>query len=128
MTAIDYHPNHYESVSSWFEKRGLPPIPAESLPSVGKIVPGIGAIFLYQTDSDVCLLESAITNPEAHKDVRTQAIDVVTAACIERAKEFGFKTMLSVTKNKKILDQSKAHGFVELDGEYKLIERNLWVD
>lgn len=127
MRTIDYNDNHYEEVSGWFMKRGMKPIPRSSLPKFGKIVPSLAAVFLYQTDSDVCAIENAITNPESDKKIRRQALGVAIKDCISHAKDIGFKNMMFVSDIPVVVeDFAKEHKFKKIEGKVNILWRNLW--
>lgn len=127
MKAIPYNKDHYEEVASWFEKRGLPAIPESSLPRNGFIVPGVGAIFLYSMDCDVCQIETAITNPEVPAVFRDQCIDVVTKAAMDKARELKFRIALSYSFLPKIIDQAvNRHGYKADREQFRLLVRDLW--
>jgi hypothetical protein len=127
MKVVSYTADHYEEIASWFEKRKLPPIPKSSLPKEGFLVPGVGAIFLYQMDCDVCQIETAITNPEIPKEFRDRCIDAVTEAALKKAKGLGFRVALSYSYIPKIIKQAtERHGYEKASESYALMWRNLW--
>lgn len=126
MTAVDYTEEHYEEVAEWFKARCLEPLPATAFPQIGKIVPGIAAIWLYQTDSDTAFLENAISNPAADRSVSSQALDIAIAGCLLAARELGFRGVAASTNIEKVKERSKRHGFVEIDQGHTIIWRQLW--
>jgi len=124
-----YTNEDYEEVASWFEARGVNPIPKSSLPKEGFLVPGVGAIFLYQMDCDVCQIETCVTNPEVPRVFRDQCIDLVTKAAFERAKELGFRVAQSYSFIPKIIKQAtEGLGYKKADEPYTLMWRDLWAE
>lgn len=129
MKCVAYNKDHYEEVASWFIKRQMQPIPESSLPKHGFIVPGVGAIFLYSMDCDICQIETAITNPEVPAVFRDQCIDVVTKAAIEKARDLKFRAAVSYSFLPKIIDQAvNRHGYKADREQFRLLVRDLWVE
>lgn len=107
-------------IRSWYEKREKP-VPTGDLPKVGFIEPNVACGFLYQTDSDFCLIEGYATNPEAESKMRNEALNAITAALIEAASSLGFKKVYAITKETSISGRAVNHGFREIDQHQVLI-------
>jgi hypothetical protein len=109
-------------LDSWHELYGMRPI--ESLPRVGFIEPGVAAGFLYQTDSDIALLEGYVTNPKAPSDQRHFALDGITEKLLECAEDLGFRTVWAITKDAGISVRAQKHKMTRL-GSFTVLVKEL---
>jgi hypothetical protein len=109
-------------VDTWHEQHGMRPIQAP--PRVGFIVPGVAAGFLYQTDSDVALLEGYVTNPKASSTERHQALDGITQKLLESAADLGFRTVWAITKDAGISLRAQKHKMTRL-GSFTVLVKEL---
>lgn len=89
-------------------------MPPHTLPKVGFISPGVAAGFLYQTDSCVAIIDGYISNPVLNRADRDEALDEVTQALLNKAKELGFTHVKCETKLTSIGARAERHGFVPL--------------
>jgi len=88
---------HYEEIRRWWQGWKWEPVPLESLPENGVIIPGFAVGFLYKTDSNIAWLEWIVANPEADKSQRRQAVEIVIEYLTGKAKELGFKRVFTTT-------------------------------
>ena len=116
---------HYEMFVSWWRALGQPPPPVEALPQSGFIVPDAAAGFLYRTDSCLAVVEGLIANPQLSGALRSQAIDLVTAALIDEAKRLGFKNLTASTTSSAVVTRAQSFGFSVLPGLYRVVARIL---
>lgn len=111
-------------INAWYAMRGMPSLEECLFPDVGYIVPGIGAGFIYQTDSSLCFIEGYISSPKTTKEERKDAFDYITNALIRAAKEHGFRSILAYTQNSEIAKRCKRFQF-EHKGDYSLYVRGV---
>lgn len=101
----------YATLQAWWAKRGFADVARSLLPATGFIVDGVAAGFVYKTDSDICVFEMAIANPDATPADRQAALFAVSNAAIEWATNAGFKRMHCSTKNSSVLEKLRIRGF-----------------
>jgi hypothetical protein len=102
---------HLDAINGWMLARGRGQVPLSMCPQEGRVVPGVAAGFLYQTDSDTALLDHFVSNPEAPFDERQAAMDTIADALIHRAGELGFHNIVAMTKSAGIRDRALRMGF-----------------
>lgn len=107
--------NDYLDICSWWLKHNWPIINYEMLPSTGFIVEGYCAGFLYKNDSKLAILEFIVSNPEADKQKRSEALDLLLQALINEAKESGYKAIFSSLSHPGLIDRYVKHGFEVTD-------------
>lgn len=113
-----------EVINFWYGLRGMNWLHEHLFPDVGYIVPGIGAGFIYQTDSSLCFIEGYISNPKSTKEERKEAFDAITISLIHAAKDHGFQTMLAYTHHEEIAKRCERFQF-QRKGDYALYKREL---
>lgn len=111
-------------VNSWYRARAMPTVSEHLFPDIGMIVDGIGAGFIYQTDSSMCFLDGYISNPETTREERAEAFDKISHALILTAKEYGFSQILAYTKNSEIRKRCERFGFTAR-GEHTLYVKGI---
>jgi hypothetical protein len=93
--------------ASWGHPESAPE--AKSLPMTGVIEPGVAAMFMYATDSNLCSLEHAITMKGAPG--HTEMIHAMVDVLIEEAKRHGFKRCFVYVGNEHAVKRAIATGF-----------------
>lgn len=111
-------------VNSWYVARGISPINENLFPDIGFICHGVGAGFIYQTDSALCFIDGYIAHPMTTKEDRKEAFDDITNALIRTAKDHGFDQILAYTKNPEIKKRCEKFSF-KLKGTYDLYVRGV---
>lgn len=106
-----YAPSDCAEVAGWYEARGERAPPPDTLPTLGLIVPGAAAGWLYRTDSSVCLLEGFVTNPAAPLRARHRAIGAIIDALIEEAKAEGFRYVVGMARSNGIASVARRRQF-----------------
>lgn len=91
--------NDTTEISSWYTARGLSSPPKAALPSIGFIVPGVAAGYLYRTDSSLALIEGYVTNPRASSEDRNRGLEALTEHLLESARLDGFTHILVLTED-----------------------------
>lgn len=109
----------YDVISAWWKARNWPVIPPRSLPKLGLIASfedqPICAGFIYETDSNFCLFEWIISNPEASSYVRGLCLDALFQDAEFLGKELGFHHMITMTSHEKLIERAKKFGFKVTD-------------
>lgn len=99
----------FAQVIAWAKERG-DDYTEEQLPSVGFIVDGIAAYFIYQTDSSVCWLENLISKKGTDKFIRSRAIDLLLEAAIKEATDLGFTVAYALTDLNSVAKRARSYG------------------
>lgn len=111
MKPIPYvREQHFEQVRDWlrFWKEEMVP---RALPENGFVVPGKAAGFLYRTDSSIALIENLVAAPGLSREERSEAVDAVVTAVIERANELGFEMLVGYTVLDVVVKRAQRFGF-----------------
>lgn len=100
-------------------KHGMSTMLTLDMPKVGFVclyenLP-ICAGFLRKVEGNYMILDSLITDPDAHPAIRNQAIDAVVQELINKAKDMGVKKLMANTVDAHTLERSKKHGFKPLE-------------
>lgn len=119
----DFEPQDYTTIAAWYRGHGQPVPPFRVLPEIGFIVDDVAAAFLYQTDGGICLLENYIRNPDIDSTDADQALDELTKTLLATAKEIGFKKVIGLTRNDRIVARAENNGMSNI-GQYKMIVRS----
>jgi hypothetical protein len=112
----------YADVAAWYRARGESPPPADSLPTLGRIEPGVAALFAYRTDSTVALLEGAITNPGAPARRRGAAVSAMTEDLLEELRGYGYRHAVVTTRSAGVRRFVERLGFKE-SGRFVMLGR-----
>ena len=100
----------YETLLAWWKAWGWPIMPKDMLPDDGKggimiehkdqkIVAG----FLYWSNSKLVWLDWIISNPNANKKIRKQAIEKLITTAEKMVKEAGSKYIMSISRSNSLL-------------------------
>lgn len=111
MIARAYKRKDLEAINDWYQMHGHPTVESHMLPSVGFVVDGVCAGFLFQTDSSMCLLDAYVANPQASAPSRSLGQDLVTNALMERAKDLGYRAVIAITEHPSIVRRCKEYKF-----------------
>jgi hypothetical protein len=109
-----YEHEDFEEIRSWYKKRSVEFFDRTVLPNIGFVVPGIGAGFIYMTDSSIAFIEGFITNPEADSKDRNDALDRISENLILYARVMGVKFIKCETKFREIELRAERLGFKSL--------------
>lgn len=126
MTIQKYSPKkHYKAVASWYHARNMAaPLP-DSLPTLGFVVDGKVAGWLYQTDSTVALVDGFIASPDTLPSSRKQAIEVLAGLLLDLAHSLGYHTVLATTSHPTIKKMCHKHKFVETNQTLYILNESL---
>lgn len=86
MQTEQFKPADLAEMNLWYAARGLPAVGLQHLPRTGFIVHGIGAGFLYRTDSTLSFIDGLISNPTAPSHERAAALLAVGGALLKAGK------------------------------------------
>ena len=106
----EYTKYDYDEVSSWYHSRSIP-ITEDYLPQHGFIIPGVAAGFLYATDSNFCIFESFIANPEADRDHRKEGLRLIVEQMIKKAKNLGYRNAYGFATSQTMIQIGAEQGF-----------------
>lgn len=109
MEARRYTPDDFEQVNSWAKEWGKS-YEKFQLPSVGFIVDGFAAYFIYQTDSSVCFLENLVSKKLADAADREKAIDLVIKNALAAAYDLGFRVAYATTSSHEVASRAVEMG------------------
>lgn len=87
---------HIEEVNEWRKKRGSASIDGSSFPENGLIIPGVAAVFIYLTDSDIAMIEGLISNPSAGIMERGRGIKRLVSAAHATASKLRSKVVVII--------------------------------
>jgi hypothetical protein len=121
MNPIPYvREEHFEQVRGWlrFWKQDIVP---KALPRNGFIIPGKAAGFLYLTDSSVAWIENLIAAPGLSREERTQAVDAIVTAVIERARQLDVDVLMGYTRLDVVVQRAKRFGFMHVDEGFHVV-------
>ncbi len=125
MNTRAYSPaRDYETLVGWWKGHGQDAVDPDNLPGTGFIT-DFAACFVLKTDTRVCFIEGAISDPSASFHDRDLAVDEVVERCIEYARSSGFLQLLVLTHMRRVIDRAcTRHGFRRPLENMQLIERN----
>lgn len=100
----------YEILSDWWKAWGWPVMAKDMLPDNGTggiMVENKGenivAGFLYWSNSKLVWLDWIISNPNADKKIRKQAIEMLILTAEQMVKEAGSKYIMSISRSNSLL-------------------------
>lgn len=105
----------YLTLHNWWKEYDWQSIPLKSLPQTGFIIDDYCAGFLYKTDSDIAWLEWIVSNKNANKKEKSQALDLLITTLTETAKTNGFRVIFTSVAHKGLTEKYKTLGFKETD-------------
>jgi len=108
----------WETMQSWWKAWGWPEVTKELMPLEGlgglmieKEGVAIASGFLYLTNSKVAWTEWIVSDPEYRQEDRAEALTMLVSGLEEIAISAGYKIILSVGRNKGLLNIHKELGY-----------------
>ena len=107
-------------VCRWWHAQKWPAIALDALPRTGLVgttddgVP-LAAGWLYQTDSSIGWVEWIVGDPEADKEQRSEALDLLISKLVERSLDLGIKALFTSCSNERLIERYKKAGFQVTD-------------
>jgi hypothetical protein len=109
----------YMDFANWWSDWGWPIISPDYLPPIGIIIEDgttkYCAGWLYQMDAKICMIEWIISDKNAPKPERGEALEMLISALCVSAKERGFKSVFSALKTPRLIKRFEAAKFVVSD-------------
>jgi hypothetical protein len=113
-----------DTINTWYNRRGLSVRTPDELPSIGLIEPDVAVGFLCRSECKRAFIENYVTNPEAPRKARAQAIDDITAGLLEQAKHRGFTKVLALSRSRSLGRVADRFGLKPI-GIYGLVGKEL---
>lgn len=109
----------YGTISTWWERHGSHTPKKEHLSKTGIIVEidstPICAGFLYNTDSKICVFEFVVSNPDADKQDRKLALELLIKKIKNKAIKRGYSLIYTSINIPAYIAKLKDAGFIEVD-------------
>lgn len=116
MISISYNKDlHEEMLITWYKQWDICYEDINILPDTGLIIPNVCAVFLYKTNSLVCMIENLICNKDCNISDRQNGLDIISKEIIEMAKNCGFTKIISLVSNPSVINRC-------LDQKYTISE------
>lgn len=115
--------NDMTEMNRWYLARGANGISRfGDLPTLGFIVPGVAAGFMYVVEGRFGILEGFVSNPEYSRQLRKDALDVITDLLINHAKTVGLGSIMAFTQSEPIKERCVQYDFRPI-GQFHLFVR-----
>ena len=101
----------YKTIEKWWIDHDQKPCPYNLLPSIGYIVNDMVAGFLYQTDSELCFIESLISDKKSDKEKRSEALGHLFDNLKMSVEEMQYKRVILHTIHPKVKEWGSKYGF-----------------
>jgi len=109
----------YDILFKWWRAHGSFPPKPEHLSPNGIVVEvdgiPVAAGFLYRTDSKICVFEFVVSDPEASKVNRHNALKTLIKIIQEVAKDLGYTLIYTSINIEAYIRKLKDAGFIEAD-------------
>jgi len=120
----------YDDIVKWYKAHDWEPMPSRMYGLQGYIAETddakVAASWVYRDKKcPICILEWTIGNPETNWQDRKEGINIVMEECLSWAKEDGAEIVLTMTKNKRLIEKLKENDFIESDNEMTHLIRRL---
>ena len=107
-------PEDYAEINTWLKARGASGLRPDLVPPQGFIAPGVACGFMITTNTGVGILEHFVTNPEAPKALRSQALERIAEMLINAGQITGMKMFLALTGSDRVKQLCTLNGFSPL--------------
>ncbi len=109
---------HVPVVAGWIRARGMGTDAGDTslLPSTGFVVDGIVAGFLYRTDAALAFIDSFVGDPNAGRDARGAALDVLISALQAEARRLGYTAIAGTPSIPSVIERFRTNGYRLIDG------------
>jgi hypothetical protein len=109
----------YGIIKAWWELHGSSVPKREHLPTTGIVIEVSGkpvsAGFLYRTDSRICVFEFVVVDPEASREDRDIALDLLIEAAMYWAKQEGYTLIYNSSGIQRFIARLEGKGFIKAD-------------
>ena len=116
----------YGELKQWWAGHKVRPVPLDRLPrgsGFGLMVPGLAAVFLYETGHAIGFIGNMVSNPDASKREVNAALDRLVYDLLWLAKERGIEIVQGDTTSVPVARRARKHGFHVKRGWCLSIER-----
>lgn len=121
-----YEPSkHKDQLIKWYKQWGWSLEILEMMPTTGLIVEGVCACFIYETNSNICFIESLISDRDVSSEEKDEYLDKMLEVVFHMAKEKGFKYIKGDTRYPKVEERAVKHGFKVAPYNYHAFFRSL---
>lgn len=110
----------YKQIAKMFVLRGLRPIKKELFPDTGWIMHGQCAVFVYKTNSKVCIIEHLVSHEGCPKDKIKEIID----HAVNWSKNNGFSVIAGITSLDVVVNHARSFGGT-VEGDYSFFYKSL---
>lgn len=114
-----YNNQNYEEICSWWKKQQWPVIPQESLSTSGFLVVNdnvnVLAGWVYETNSNIALLEFVVANPEIKGPQRDEAFELLFKTVDSYCKLRNFKFIFTMVRNESLMKRLENNSFQKTD-------------
>jgi len=108
----------YEEICRWWDAHKWPCIPLDFLPDEGaggRILLSDGlpiiAVWIYKTNSRLGWMEWMVSNPDAPREIRRDAPDLIIEDAIKYAKELGLGVLFTSIRVPRLIERLTKAGF-----------------
>lgn len=110
----------YDTLTKWWQKHGNEQAPPSHYLSDTGIVIEVNhepaaMIFMYHTNSAICIAEFFTVNPDTSKETRNEALDYLIQCTIEWAQKANYSMIYVSTNIKKYINRLRNRNFIEAD-------------
>lgn len=125
MKIIPYESSKHEAMLiKWYNQWNISSDNINILSDCGLIIEDVCAVFLYKTNSSLCLIENLICNKDLTKQIHDQGLDLMCDAILQLAKQSGFKQVISlVSCNPKLAERMIKLGYTISGGKVNIMMR-----
>ncbi len=119
----------YDRIASWYAKWGYMPIPRDSVPEYGVIVSNedveLGAVWIYRMEKNIGLLEGAVMNPEAPKNLRKESHLFLGNVIEDLARSIGCKEVWAISKDRFINKLCDSWGYADYNKDFRVFKKEI---
>lgn len=119
-----YEESDYFEITSWISKRGMTLASKMDVPEVGYIEPGVACGFIIQTDTRTAIIDFFISNPDAARRKRSNALYSILSELIKHARWLNYKKLNASIRVEASKELAKNLGFREV-GEHSEFAKEL---
>lgn len=113
MMLRKFRKEDYDTICSWYDKRGHKAPSIETLSDMGWIADERVAGWLYTTNSNMAMIEGIIANPDTTPSLRRESVERLVSFMIDVSLGLGFTQIFGITRNERMVGLCKKLGFKE---------------
>lgn len=125
-----YMSRDFEIINEWLGKRELPKWDKFFIPKFGLMAydgrDRVCAGFMRICEGNVGLFDSLVSDPAIHKDVRSEAVDLIIDSVVKEGKKMGLLSIIGLTVIPSLMERiTKKHGFFKSESAVMVLNFNL---